>query len=359
MLFRTASLTVVIIGVFAVAALALGTEGFGNAALPAGYVQNQALLPLANHKHRVHWQEVNGDLRLSYRGSNEALNEFLRQFAGTTEPVREVILLPGPGETMTFDRRKLGCDWVLHIPGGLYLHRASKENGTLVMEKHPTLTIYVSRVAPPTPPDAKQLEQLIGQLEDDKFAVREKAVEELTKLGHAAAPTLHKGLENNPPRETRRRIEAVLDRLTGLDLDLLKFPSGVRVLDMIDLRKRYEAGLKSGEYDIRGQAVGQLAHLAQYTDDTIPLVIDTLKTDKHEYVRRCAAGALGNLGVRAKDALPVLKEGLNDPDANIRSTFEQMIDWIEKAPEATPAGMARFQAIQKQIAVQRASRPSN
>jgi hypothetical protein len=352
-------LTVVLVGCLTAEALALGTEGFGNAALPAGYVQNQALLPLANHKHRVYWQEINGDLRLSYRGPNEALNEFLRQFAGTAEPVREVILLPGPGETMTFDRRKLGCDWVLHIPGGLYLHRATKENGTQVMEKHTTLTIYVSRVAPPTPPDAKQLELLVGQLEDDKFAVREKALEELIKLGHAAAPKLRTALESNPPRETRRRIEAVLDRLTGIDLELIKFPSGVRVLDLNDLRKRYEAGLKSGEHDIRGQAVAQLAHLAQYTDDTIPLVIGTLTTDKHEYVRRCAAGALGNLGARAKAALPVLKEGLKDPDANIRGTFEQMIDWIEKAPVASPTEMARFQAIQKQIAAQQAARPSN
>ena len=80
-------------------------------------------------------------------------------------------------------------------------------------------------------------------------------------------------------------------------------------------------------------------------------MIDVLKTDKHEYVRRCAASALSRLGQRAQAALPVLKEGIHDPDVNVRNAFQYAVKAIEGAKEeAVPAEQSKKQqAIQERI----------
>jgi hypothetical protein len=55
------------------------------------------------------------------------------------------------------------------------------------------------------------MERLIADLDNDKFAVREKATVELERLGERVQPALRKALTNNPSLETRRRIEQVLE----------------------------------------------------------------------------------------------------------------------------------------------------
>jgi hypothetical protein len=72
-----------------------------------------------------------------------------------------------------------------------------------------------------------------------------------------------------------------------------------------------ESGVRSQESGVRSQESGVRGH------------------DNHEYGRRSAASALARLGKRSAAALPTLKAGLNDPDVNIRNSFETAIDWIE------------------------------
>jgi RNA polymerase sigma factor (sigma-70 family) len=64
---------------------------------------------------------------------------------------------------------------------------------------------------PVAPVDARRIDRLIDDLENDKFAVREKATAELEKLGELAHPVLRKRLTSNPSLEVRRRIEQVLE----------------------------------------------------------------------------------------------------------------------------------------------------
>jgi hypothetical protein len=63
------------------------------------------------------------------------------------------------------------------------------------------------------PPDARRIAQLIADLDDDKFATREKAYGELEKLGVRAEPALRRALEAEASPEARRRLQHLLDRL--------------------------------------------------------------------------------------------------------------------------------------------------
>jgi WD40 repeat protein len=60
--------------------------------------------------------------------------------------------------------------------------------------------------------DAVRVARLVRQLEDDDFAVREKATHELARLGPDAEEALRAALTGEPSLEARRRIQRLLDR---------------------------------------------------------------------------------------------------------------------------------------------------
>jgi hypothetical protein len=66
---------------------------------------------------------------------------------------------------------------------------------------------------PPPEPDMKKVDQLVVQLDDKDFEVRQRAQEELKKLGRAAVLVLEKRLQDRPPLEVRMRAEEVLVEL--------------------------------------------------------------------------------------------------------------------------------------------------
>jgi RNA polymerase sigma factor (sigma-70 family) len=55
-----------------------------------------------------------------------------------------------------------------------------------------------------------RIPHLIGALDDDAFAVREKAAADLKKLGPAAGPALRQAMRSQPSPEVRRRVEQLL-----------------------------------------------------------------------------------------------------------------------------------------------------
>jgi hypothetical protein len=70
---------------------------------------------------------------------------------------------------------------------------------------------------PVAPVDAKQVACLLADLDSEQFAVREKAMQQLEKLGDRAATELHRALAGNPTLEVRRRIEQLLEKQNGPD----------------------------------------------------------------------------------------------------------------------------------------------
>src|SRR6516162_10429648 len=82
-------------------ALALATETFGNAPAVKQPDWAEGVLDVVNLKSRVYSQWVNGNENFFYRGDAQALNEALRKYAAVKADVRQLILLPGSGKTMT------------------------------------------------------------------------------------------------------------------------------------------------------------------------------------------------------------------------------------------------------------------
>jgi WD40 repeat protein len=61
--------------------------------------------------------------------------------------------------------------------------------------------------------DGKQIAKRIADLNDDEFATREKAMEELRILGRQAQPDLKEALRGDPPLELARRVRFLLEKL--------------------------------------------------------------------------------------------------------------------------------------------------
>jgi hypothetical protein len=61
--------------------------------------------------------------------------------------------------------------------------------------------------------DRKRLAQAVIDLDDDSFAVRQRASEDLEKAGELAEPVLRKALEGKPSAEVRRRVDVLLEKL--------------------------------------------------------------------------------------------------------------------------------------------------
>jgi WD40 repeat protein len=68
--------------------------------------------------------------------------------------------------------------------------------------------LHAAAVAEP-----ERIQQLIGELDSEQFAVRKRASTELEKIGESAAPLLRKALENDPSAEARKRIDELLNKI--------------------------------------------------------------------------------------------------------------------------------------------------
>jgi hypothetical protein len=311
---------------FAGRAYALGTEHVGSGPITNGLNFGPDLLAAVNLDSRVYWNEVNGNPYFFFKGNTDALNKCLELFAKVKAEGHDVIIVPGSGDTKTFKGDAIASNWHFNVPMGLYYAMGKGS-------KHARFTLYINQKSTKAKVDEKQVARWIADLDVDDFTTREKAERELAKLGGSASTYLRKALEAKPSPEAERHIKGLLNKLEGIELEHIKIPKGVTVLEISDLLVSAHEDLKSKDYLVRGMATSSLGGLDTFGIEVIPELIDILKTDKHEYVRRSVAGALARIGKRSADALPTLREGLKDPDVNIRSSFEQAVKAIEEAKD--------------------------
>jgi WD40 repeat protein len=83
-------------------------------------------------------------------------------------------------------------------------------------------------------PSVKEIEQLLADLDDESFKVREQATAALRRAGRAVKPALRQALAADPPLEKRRRLQELLSALTETDLP----PGLVRPLRATELLER-------------------------------------------------------------------------------------------------------------------------
>jgi RNA polymerase sigma factor (sigma-70 family) len=96
------------------------------------------------------------------------------------------------------------------------------------------VALVKTRVRPASLPDPKRLAQLLADLGSDRFELRRQAESELQALHELAEPALRKALAQDPPLDLRRRLERLLDNLSGR-LPAAEQMRELRVLEVLEL----------------------------------------------------------------------------------------------------------------------------
>jgi hypothetical protein len=318
---------------------ALATETFGNSPAVKQPGWAEGVLDVVNLKSRVYSYWVNGNESFFYRGDAGALNEALRKFAAVKSDVRQVILLPGSGKQQTFGRKTIDFDWQLHVPSGIYK--------AMTKRTHAVMTVYITARKPRPLEEPKKVKQWIRDLGNESFETREKASRELEKLCRDAKPLLREALGGRPELEVRRRIEDLLQRLSGIDVGDLEIPKGITLVSVNELLAVHLKGLRETDSTVCAMAVQDLSTLAPYSDEVVPALTGMLGKDKNEYVRRVAAACLAHIGFKARSAVAALKAAQKGADANMAKEFQSAIDRLEKAKERPEVA----HAVEKEISI--------
>jgi hypothetical protein len=139
----------------------------------------------------------------------------------------------------------------------------------LAATPEPAVALLRDKLSSTPQADPRQLARLIEELDDDSFAVRERATEELERPGCEAEPALRKKLAQRPSPEVRRRIEAILTKLeeravSGKSLRLLRGLEALEGIGTPEARQALEK-LAAGPADawLTQEAKASLARLAR------------------------------------------------------------------------------------------------
>ena len=121
-----------------------------------------------------------------------------------------------------------------------------------------------------------------------------------------------------------------------IDLAKLEIPKGVTLLDVSELSARARQGTDSKDKTVRGWCAGVIAHL-DARDANNQAAIEKLLKDDDDWVRLNAAGSISLFGVKAKSAIPALKECLESKDEGLKTSAQKSIDAIQAAKEDAAA----------------------
>jgi WD40 repeat protein len=97
-----------------------------------------------------------------------------------------------------------------------------------------TTAFLGKRLQPADQPDAQRMSRLIAHLEDERYAVRQRATEELARLGTAATPQLREALTRQPTLDKRLRVEALLGRLANPWVPSAEELRALRALEVLE-----------------------------------------------------------------------------------------------------------------------------
>ena len=112
---------------------------------------------------------------------------------------------------------------------------AQKAVGELVRTPDSALALLAGKLTPVPAPPRQHLRNFLADLDSDEFTRRDQATCELEKLGEMAEPALRKALKEKPSLETRKRMEALLEKIDGqiLTPEQLRIIRALQVLETI------------------------------------------------------------------------------------------------------------------------------
>jgi WD40 repeat protein len=227
-----------------------GGSGFGgpiNSLLPGTRVaftpDGQTLLH-AGLDHGIHvWDIVSGQELKAFKGHSGAVNAVavasngktaVSASADTTALVWDLarVVRPAPAvKFLTADQRD--TRWQELLTGNAA--QAFTAICELSASPKETLALIKEQVQPAPAVDSKRIEQLIADLDNDQFKVRQQANAELLKLDERVVPLIDKVLATNPPLETKKRLDDLRKQLAGVLLrgERLRMIRAVEVLERI------------------------------------------------------------------------------------------------------------------------------
>jgi WD40 repeat protein len=110
--------------------------------------------------------------------------------------------------------------------------RAYQAIGALATARDAAVSHLKQRVKPVSDLGTERLDKLIADLDDQRFAVRDKATKELTELAEDAEAALRAALAKKPSLDVTRRIEEILKRIKGdIPPERLRLLRSVEVLE--------------------------------------------------------------------------------------------------------------------------------
>jgi hypothetical protein len=131
----------------------------------------------------------------------------------------------------------------------------------LQRDSQKALGLLQSKLRPISAMDTDRLARIISELDHERFPLREKASNDLARLGELAEPFLRETLHARPSLEVKRRVEILLSKLetSTLGPDQLRALRGFEILERIggvEAQGLFEAHLRQGP-------TGRLAQEAQ------------------------------------------------------------------------------------------------
>jgi hypothetical protein len=120
----------------------------------------------------------------------------------------------------------------------------------------------------------------------------------------------------------------------NVELEKIKIPEGVVVLEVADLTARYLKGLESDDHTVRGYAAYFLAKVDPYNRENAAAVARLLG-DEESWVRSMAVGALARFGKQAESALPALRKASQSEQETerISKKCREAIETVENAED--------------------------
>ncbi|HEY7329331.1 MAG TPA: sigma-70 family RNA polymerase sigma factor [Gemmataceae bacterium] len=104
---------------------------------------------------------------------------------------------------------------------------------SLVAAPDQAVPFLQKHLQPVARPDAKAIARLIADLDNDDFLVRQKATDELARVGGAITLQLRRTLENKPSLEVRGRVQQVLDQTRDWTVGHLRDHRAIQALEHI------------------------------------------------------------------------------------------------------------------------------
>jgi WD40 repeat protein len=147
--------------------------------------------------------------------------------------------------------------------------KAHRALWSLVAAPKQAVPFLQEQLRPASVPDPARMTQLLGDLDSQRFAVRQKASRELEDLAELAEPMLRKTLNGKPSLEVRRRIEQLLDKqeekaLSGNRLRDLRALMVLERIGTLEARKLVETLAKGApQAQLTQEAQASLERLAK------------------------------------------------------------------------------------------------